>query len=314
MRFPSGRRVGVAALAIGLLVLVAAAPAGAAAAAASSGSPSTVATTTTLPAVKQTHAGVRRMLVISIPSVSWEDVDLARLPNLAKFFAQSAVADLSVRGVHRVPALADGYVTIGAGTRSVAHPGDDGECLDAREQFEQGTAREEMARRNGVATSATPDSAILCLSQHEITSRNDRLLFNAKVSRAGRHARSRGRAARGDRECRHDAHTDRRRRLSAVGAARPDRRERDRARGRRHRLAARTRSGRAVRAAPRSRQGRRRVRPDVERTEAEPSGCGGGRQRSRPAPDVRLHAHLRRRTPRCSNTRWPTSTPWWAGS
>ena len=28
------------------------------------------------------------------------------------------------------PSLADGYVTIGAGTRSVAHAGDDGECLE----------------------------------------------------------------------------------------------------------------------------------------------------------------------------------------
>ena len=46
--------------------------------------PSTAETTTTLAAPKSTHAGVKRVLVISIPAISWEDLDLTRLPNLSR--------------------------------------------------------------------------------------------------------------------------------------------------------------------------------------------------------------------------------------
>ena len=155
-------------------------------AAPSSGStPATVATTTTLAAPKQAHPGVKRVLVISIPTVSWDDLDLSRLPNLSALFARSAVADLSVRGARRVPSPADGYVTIGAGTRAVGHPDDDGECLEPAEPYGEGTAREEMARRNGVDTTDIPRSAILCLAQHEVASRNGRLLFDAPISALG---------------------------------------------------------------------------------------------------------------------------------
>ena len=125
------------------------------------------------------------MLVISLPTISWEDLAQSRLPNLERLFAQSAVADLSVRGVRRVPSLADGYVTIGAGTRAVAHTGDDGECLEPSEQFGPGTARAEMARRNGVDPRTIPEASIVCLAQHEVVGHNGRLLFDADVSVLG---------------------------------------------------------------------------------------------------------------------------------
>ena len=105
-----------------------------------------VASTTTFPVPETSHAGVRRVLLISLPAISWEDLDLSEMPHLSALFAKSAVADLSVRGVGRVPSLADGYVTIGAGTRSVGHPDNDGQCLEPDEPFDQSTARQEMAR------------------------------------------------------------------------------------------------------------------------------------------------------------------------
>jgi hypothetical protein len=179
---PGVRRAGAVAL-VAMIFLVLGA--GSAFAASSATTATTGVTTTTLPAVKVAHPGVQRVLVISIPTVSWEDLDLSTMPNLSQLFAKSAVADLSVRGVGRVPSLADGYVTIGAGTRSVGHPTDDGECLEPNEPFGTGTARQEMARRNGVSPSAIPSSSIVCLAQHEIASRNGGLLFNAKVSALG---------------------------------------------------------------------------------------------------------------------------------
>jgi len=173
------RVIGWAAVALvaGALVVGAAAPAFAA------GASSTP--TTTVPVPKTTHPGVRRVLVISLPATSWDDLDLTRLPNLSRLFQRSAVADLSVRGVRRVPSLADGYVTIGAGTRSVAHTGDDGECLEPGEQFGGGTAREELARRDAIDPSAIPDSSVLCLAQHEVIGHNASQLFDAPVSALG---------------------------------------------------------------------------------------------------------------------------------
>jgi hypothetical protein len=143
----------------------------------------TLTTTTTLPPA--THPGVQRVLVISLPAISWEDLDLSQLPNLARLFSQSAVADLSVRGVRRVPSLSDGYVTIGAGTRAEGHAADDGECLEPSEPFAEGSAREEMARRIGLPVGRIPESSIVCLAQHEIVGRNGRLLFDADVSVLG---------------------------------------------------------------------------------------------------------------------------------
>ena len=152
----------------------------------------TVASTTTFPVPKTSHAGVRRVLLISLPAISWEDLDLSEMPHLSALFAKSAVADLSVRGVGRVPSLADGYVTIGAGTRSVGHPDNDGECLEPDEPFDQSTAREEMARRNGAPESTFPPSSILCLAQHQIVSRNNGLLFNSDVSVLGQALAAKG--------------------------------------------------------------------------------------------------------------------------
>jgi hypothetical protein len=176
------RRFSLVAFAVVAVFLLGTEPAGAAVTAATT--PDSL-TTTTVAVPKTTHPGVRRVLVISLPAISWEDLDLSKLPNLSRLFGKSAVADLSVRGVRRVPSLADGYVTIGAGTRAVAHAGDDGECLEPNEPFAEGTAREEMARRTGLPAASIPDTAVVCLAQHEVAAHNNSLLFDAKVSSLG---------------------------------------------------------------------------------------------------------------------------------
>jgi hypothetical protein len=47
-------------------------------------------------------ATARRMLVVSLPMVTWADLPLDRMPNLRALLGQSIVADLSVRGVARL--------------------------------------------------------------------------------------------------------------------------------------------------------------------------------------------------------------------
>jgi hypothetical protein len=124
---------------------------------------------------------VRRVLILSMPAVSYRDLNFRELPNLHALLSQSALADLSVRGVHRRPSLDDGYVTIGAGTRSVGRAPEDGECLASTEPFEGGSAGQTMARRAGLAPDAISENAIVCLAQPAIITHNSTLLFEAKI-------------------------------------------------------------------------------------------------------------------------------------
>ena len=129
----------------------------------------------------ETKEPVRRVLMLSMPGVSYRDLDVSRLPNLRGLLEASGLADLSARGVHRRPTLGDGYVTIGAGARALGHPADDGQCLGAGEPFEDGTAREAMARRSGEPVASIPPRSVVCLAQPAITVRNSNLLYDAEI-------------------------------------------------------------------------------------------------------------------------------------
>lgn len=138
-----------------VLVVVAAAPAGAGRA------------TTTAP--------VRRVLLVSLPTVSWADVRDANLPSLRRLLAGSGIADLSTRSVASQTTPGDGYGTIGAGTRVVGVPTADGLALGPGERFGTDTAANAFERRTG----RPPHGAVLALGAPEIAARNARLLFDA---------------------------------------------------------------------------------------------------------------------------------------
>lgn len=177
MSRPRGVRAAGVLLVVVLALVLVAGPAGAAGRAA--------APATNTAAADASKTPVRRVLVVSLPGVSWQDLDLAQLPNLRRLFEQSLVADLSLRGVQRHPSLGDGYVTIGAGARAVSRSTDGGECFQADEHFESGTARAALARRTGVAASSITRNDIACVAQPAIASRNNHLLFDAKVGLLG---------------------------------------------------------------------------------------------------------------------------------
>ena len=61
----------------------------------------------------------RRVFVFTVPTLSWGDLREFPAPNIDRVLDDSAVADLSVRSVSRKVSAADGYATLGAGTRSV---------------------------------------------------------------------------------------------------------------------------------------------------------------------------------------------------
>lgn len=91
----------------------------------------------------------RRVLVLSIPYVSWADVGRVETPNLDRFTARAALGALSTRVDRRFTPLADGYATLGAGTRTVGVPEADGDGLMVDERFGLVSAGDAFTQRTG---------------------------------------------------------------------------------------------------------------------------------------------------------------------
>ena len=59
-----------------------------------------------------------RVLVFTVPTLSWSDLETFDAPNLQRVLSDSVVADLSVRSVTQRTDATDGYATLNAGTRT----------------------------------------------------------------------------------------------------------------------------------------------------------------------------------------------------
>jgi hypothetical protein len=146
--------------------------------------PSVVALTSEPASAGETGPKARRMLVISLPAVSWQDVNGRELPNLNRFLDAAAVADLTTRSVNRETKLGEGYITLGAGTRSVGVSSfneSDGNAFDVREVYGADTAGEVYARRTGRAAG----NGLVDLDIGDIVDRNKQELFDAEIGALG---------------------------------------------------------------------------------------------------------------------------------
>jgi hypothetical protein len=126
----------------------------------------------------------RRLLVISLPAVSWQDVNDHELPNLNRFLDEAAVADLTTRSAKRESKLGDGYITLGAGTRSAGQSTgteSDGQAFEVGEQFGPDTAGAVYARRTG----REPGDGLVHLDIADIVDRNEAELFDAEIGALG---------------------------------------------------------------------------------------------------------------------------------
>ena len=126
----------------------------------------------------------RRVLVISIPGVTWQDIQARqdKLPNLIRLLDRSAVGGLTTRAIDRKTKLADGYVTLGAGTRAVGTQTDtDGEGFEVNEPFGDVTAGQAFARRTG----RHPRLGLVNLGIAGIVDKNNQELFDAEVGALG---------------------------------------------------------------------------------------------------------------------------------
>ncbi|HEY3240151.1 MAG TPA: hypothetical protein VGL92_11340, partial [Acidimicrobiia bacterium] len=73
------------------------------------------------PAGATTPRPVERVLIVTLPGVTWEDIAGAPVPHLRALVAGSAVASASLHVFHRSTSVAEGYATIGAGALMNAH-------------------------------------------------------------------------------------------------------------------------------------------------------------------------------------------------
>jgi hypothetical protein len=125
----------------------------------------------------------RRVFVFSLPHVSWEDLETyaGAVPNLRHFLDRAAVAGLTSRADQRATKLADGYLTLGAGTRTVGDPATDGDALGVDEQFGRDTARQVFRQRTG----RTATRGIVALAMPRVVETNDALLYDAQPGALG---------------------------------------------------------------------------------------------------------------------------------
>lgn len=123
---------------------------------------------------------VRRLLVLSLPHVTWEAYEEADTPTLDGLLEDGSIGALAVRVVRRKTETGTGYATIGAGTRAVGPP-ESGHALGPDEIFEGEPALDVYRRRMGHGSSAD----VLMLSMPSYVARQARELFDAEVGALG---------------------------------------------------------------------------------------------------------------------------------
>jgi hypothetical protein len=140
---------------------------------------------------------VRRVLVVSMPTLAWRDVSHRTMPTLDAFSRTAGIADLATRVGLKRTTLTDAYVTMGAGTR--ARGGDAGStALDANEPYGDSTATTVYARRTGWQ----PDGEVVELGIPGILAANARTTYRAHPGELGdalaKHGVARSVVANGD--------------------------------------------------------------------------------------------------------------------
>ena len=104
-------------------------------------------------------ATAERVLLISVPGLTWAEVRDHDLPAIEGLLEQSALADMAPRGVSPRSTPGAAYLTISAGSRATSAPLIDGQQLALGEQAGGSSADEIFRRRTGVE----PDGSYVAL-------------------------------------------------------------------------------------------------------------------------------------------------------
>jgi hypothetical protein len=123
---------------------------------------------------------VEHLLIVSVPGVSWDDVEAGHLPNLAAIADDAAIGLLATRVGRREATLESAYLTIGSGTRAVAPREGPGVALEPGEQYHGEPALDVLQRRLG----STP-AGLAYLAIGSARDANERSSFGAEVGTIG---------------------------------------------------------------------------------------------------------------------------------
>ena len=124
--------------------------------------------------------GADRLLIVSIPGVSWDDVRSGALPELRAFVRDAAVGNLATRIGRREATAPAAYLTMGSGTRSVAPRQAAGVALEPDELYHAEPALDVLQRRLGV----TPEG-VAYLAIGAALDANEDSVFGAEVGSLG---------------------------------------------------------------------------------------------------------------------------------
>lgn len=131
-----------------------------------------------------------RVLMLSVPALTWDRVADEQPPNITALLERSAVASLSVRTIGIDTDLAEGYATIGAGNRASV-PVDVGALAFPPDvDFDGELVADVYERRFGVPTDG---ASVLQIGAAGIQRRNEDLLYGAEVGSLGAALRASGR-------------------------------------------------------------------------------------------------------------------------
>jgi hypothetical protein len=92
---------------------------------------------------------VNRVLLISLPYVSFDDLRHVAMPNLTRLLDQSTIAGMAAHGGDATTSLIDGYATLGAGARSVGGGELDGAGFNVGESVDGTPAGVLFTQRTG---------------------------------------------------------------------------------------------------------------------------------------------------------------------
>lgn len=92
------------------------------------------------------HLRGRRVVIFTMPGVTWADIGSARTPTFDRLVRQGASAALAVRTAGVQPSAVRGYITLGAGNRGAAPGGSAGaqEAYMADEEVNTGVTADEL--------------------------------------------------------------------------------------------------------------------------------------------------------------------------
>lgn len=134
--------------------------------------------TTPASATVRQSRGAGRVLIVTAPRLTWDEVERYRPRNLTKLFERSAVALCSTRTAGSVTRPGDAYLTIGAGNRMGTVADVDGSVVERTEPILEGDPTAVYERTTGV----TPTAPILAVGKPTIDTFNrDEQFFGAKA-------------------------------------------------------------------------------------------------------------------------------------